>query len=187
MRLASRPPHLCRSGSPDPDPFVIRRSQTTEEEKHLLTIEIAGDRPPRYDKKKRFLNDRGGNPLGCAYGIRGPPRYEKKRLPLIVGRRPVPRQCSRNPTIAGDRPPRYGKKKRFLNDRGGQAPALRLWRPSSFHRRARALGCHTRIRAGFPRHAFGQQALLTSVGQERLLLTRSVAGAPELQRRKNTS
>ena len=37
-------------------------------------MEIAGDRPPRYDKK-RFLNHRGGNPLGCAYGIRGPPRY----------------------------------------------------------------------------------------------------------------
>ena len=23
-------------------------------------------------------NDRGGNPLGCASGIRGPPRYDKK-------------------------------------------------------------------------------------------------------------
>ena len=36
--------------------------------------------------------------------------------------------------IAGDRPPRYGgvEKKRFANDRGGQAPALRLSGPSPF-------------------------------------------------------
>ena len=39
------------------------------------------------------------------------------------------------------------------NDRGGQAPALRVSRPPPFHRRARALGCHTRMRAGSPRHA----------------------------------
>ena len=30
MRLAGRPHHSCRSGSPDPDPFGIRRSRTTE-------------------------------------------------------------------------------------------------------------------------------------------------------------
>ena len=30
MLLAGRPHHSCSSGSPDPDPFVIRRSQTTE-------------------------------------------------------------------------------------------------------------------------------------------------------------
>ena len=29
---------------------------------------------------------------------------------LSGSRRPVPRHCSRPPTIAGDRPPRYGKK-----------------------------------------------------------------------------
>ena len=34
-------------------------------------------------------------------------------------------------------------------DRGGQAPALRG--KTVLHRRAWALGCHTRIRAGFPR------------------------------------
>ena len=38
----------CRSGSPDPDLFVIRRSQTTDGETHIVTTEIAGDRPPRY-------------------------------------------------------------------------------------------------------------------------------------------
>ena len=36
MRLAVRPHPLCRSGSPDPDPFVIRRSQTTERENEKL-------------------------------------------------------------------------------------------------------------------------------------------------------
>ena len=40
---------------------------------------------------------------------------------------------SRRSTLAGDRPPRYDEK-------------------TARHRRARALGCHTRIRAGFPRH-----------------------------------
>ena len=141
-------------------------------------------------------NARGGNPLAGASGIRGASRYDKKRFsndrggqapalrvsrppPFTVGRGPVPRHCPRNPTIAGDRPPRYDKKrlpftvgrgpvprhatiaptlagetrsdarlasegprdtkkKRFSNDRGGQAPALRVWSPPSLHRRARA-------------------------------------------------
>ena len=50
-----------------------------------------------------------------------------------VGRGPVPRHRSRTPTIAGDRPPRYEKK-------------------TVRHRRAWALACHTRMRAGSPRH-----------------------------------
>ena len=85
-------PHAspCRAGSSealaylpsDPELFVIRRSQTTEVETHLVTMELAGDRPPRYDEK----------------------------TPLTVGRGPVPRQRPRNSTIAGDRPPRYDKK-----------------------------------------------------------------------------
>ena len=45
------------------------------------------------------------------------------------------------PTIAGDRPPRYGIPLRFF----AEHPPL--------HRRAWALACHTRMRAGFPRHA----------------------------------
>ena len=119
-------PHAgpCKSGSPDPDVFVIRRSQTTAGETHIVMMEIAGDRPPRYDKKrpshrraracpspsfalreKRFLfssdpnrpktpplddGQRGGNPLGCAYGnLRGPPRYGKieTRRSLLLGKR----------------------------------------------------------------------------------------------------
>ena len=63
-RFADRPHHLCRSRSPDPELFVIRRSQTTERGERkktslvlfrsvgpktpLLPMELAGDRPPRY-------------------------------------------------------------------------------------------------------------------------------------------
>ena len=65
-------------------------------------------------------------------------------------------------------------------DRGGQAPALREKTPPH-HRRAWALACHTRMRAGFPRQRFAARPF-TPVGQDRLILTRSGAGAPELQR-----
>ena len=59
-RFAARPRHPCSSGSSealaylpgDPDPFVIRRSQTTEGETHIMTMDNAGDRPPRYNKKR---------------------------------------------------------------------------------------------------------------------------------------
>ena len=49
--------------------FVIRRLQTTDGETHIVTMDNAGDRPPRYDKK---------------------------RHPLTVGRGPVPRHRSRS-------------------------------------------------------------------------------------------
>ncbi len=45
MRLAVRPHPPCSSGSPDPDPFVIRRAQTTAAETHIVTMDLAGDRP----------------------------------------------------------------------------------------------------------------------------------------------
>ena len=32
-------------------------------------------------KRYFHVNARGGNPLGCAYGIRGPPRYDEKNVP----------------------------------------------------------------------------------------------------------
>ena len=68
----------------------------------------------------RRSDARGGNPLGCAYGIRGPSRYEKKRHPLTVGRGPVPRRASVGETaLAGV------QFSRRSGDRGGQAPALR--------------------------------------------------------------
>ena len=60
-------------------------------------------------------NDRGGNPLGCACGIRGPPRYGSR--PPVPHRRaracPSPCFCLACAFLF------------FLSDRGGQAPALR--------------------------------------------------------------
>ena len=51
QRACARP---CKSGSPDPAPFVIRRSQTTDEETHIVTMERAGDRPPLYGYRHLF-------------------------------------------------------------------------------------------------------------------------------------
>ena len=39
--------------------FVIRRSQTTDEETHIGMMELAGDRPPRYEKKRPLTVGRG--------------------------------------------------------------------------------------------------------------------------------
>ena len=51
-------------------------------------------------------------------------------------------------------------------DRGGQAPALRR-KNVTLPRRAWALGCHTRIRADFPRHRSRcEKTPLRSVGPE---------------------
>ena len=72
---------IARAPAKNPDNgttcFSIDMQVLKDLKRHFLTMEIAGDRPPRYDKK-RFLSQRGGNPLGCAGGIRGPPRYDKK-------------------------------------------------------------------------------------------------------------
>ena len=73
QRPRARP---CRSRSPDLDPFVIRRSQTTERKhtsgrwksrgigsrQHLRTPTLAGDRPPRYGKKRHVTVGRGPVP-----------------------------------------------------------------------------------------------------------------------------
>ena len=63
-----------------------------------------------------------------------PPRYGcQGRLPFTVGRGPVPRRASvEEATLASVR------FSRRASTRGGLAPALRLSRPSPFHRRARA-------------------------------------------------
>ena len=113
---------------------------------------IAGDRPPRYGEKRMPLRSRGTGPR--ATGLR--------TVPCTVGRGPVPRHAPRIPTIAGDRPPRYGTGGTVfsLDDRGGQAPALRD--PAVFFRRARACPspCHLKRRAlrcgclGFRRGSF---------------------------------
>ena len=62
--------------------------------KHIGPMEIAGDRPPR---------------------------YEKKRYPLTVGRGPVPRHASIERETAWV----CVRFSRRSGDRGGQAPALR--------------------------------------------------------------
>ena len=87
--------------------------------------EIAGDRPPRYGIQTGFFyrraracpspccglsEVRGGNPLGCAYGIRGPPRYGIQNGSFYRRARACPSPCCGPP-----------------NDRGGQAPALRAF------------------------------------------------------------
>ena len=43
----------CKSGSPAPDPFVIRRAQTTDGKTDIVTMELAVACPPRYGKKSR--------------------------------------------------------------------------------------------------------------------------------------
>ena len=89
-RFAVRPSHLCSSGSPDPDLFVIRRSQTTEVETHIMTMELAGDRPPRYGEKRPL--HRRAWALAC---------HTRRRAGF-------PRHAPVCRTIAGDRTPRYG-------------------------------------------------------------------------------
>ena len=104
--------HLCSSGSPDPDLFVIRRSQTTERGERKKRLLFASGpngpkMPPCNDGQRGGLspalrkitppphrraracpspslahaqsNARGGNPLGCACGIRGPRATGKSR------------------------------------------------------------------------------------------------------------
>ena len=85
--------------------------------------------------------DRGGNPLACACGRRGPPRYGLQGcLRFTVGRGPVPRHASveetalvggwfsRRSTLAGDRPPRDGEKKRADYRRARACPSPCLGR-----------------------------------------------------------
>ena len=97
----------CRAGLPDLDPFVIRRSQTTEERNVPLTV---GRGPvPRQRSCARAC--RAGLPDLDPFVIRRSQTTEERNVPpLTVGRGPVPRHRSRNPTLAGDRPPRYDKK-----------------------------------------------------------------------------
>ena len=68
----------------------------------------------------RFSRSAGACPPRCPssrIGVLGPlgPKNDasKKMACVTVGRGSVPRHCSRTPTLAGDRPPRYGKKRHF--------------------------------------------------------------------------
>ena len=114
------------------------------------TPTIAGDRPPRYGRRKASFHRRA---RAC------PSRALSPTAHFFVVRGPVPRKfyldLSRTPTIAGDRPPRYGRRK------------------ASFHRRARACPSPCVLLAD----------RIPPVGQDRLILTRSGSGDPELQSR----
>ena len=126
---------------------------------------IAGDRPPRYGEKTPLhrraracpspCSDRGGNPLGCACGIRGPPRYVTKQAHLSVGRGPVPRHAP----LAGDRPPRYGEKTP-LHRRARACPS-----PCS-DRGGNPLGCACGIR-GPPRYVTKQDKIRSKIETRR--------------------
>ena len=99
-------------------------------------------RPPRYGGKNAApsrraracpspcccLPDiRGGNPLACACGIRGPRATMKKTPPLHVGRGPVPRHAAVYRKLARACPSPYGIGKAVgpSDVREGQALALR--------------------------------------------------------------
>ena len=83
---------------------------------------LAGDRPPRYDKNNAFLSSWGGgktcpSPSFARSNDRGgqaPALRKKITSSFLVGRGPVPRHAA----IAGDRPPRYDKKRHFIVGRG---------------------------------------------------------------------
>ena len=61
-----------------------------------------------------------GNPLACAYGMRGPKPYGNPGRFFIVARGPVPRERG----MARDRPSPYGNPGRFFSpSRGGLSPA----------------------------------------------------------------
>ena len=77
MRFTSRPRHPCRSGSPDPALFVIRRSQTIEVETHIGTMALAGE-----TRSDACMASEG-------------PRATIKNATPTVGRGPVPRHRSR--------------------------------------------------------------------------------------------
>ena len=78
-----------------------------------------------------------GKPARMRVGHPRAPAIRKKNASRTVGRGPVPRQRPRNPTIAGDRPPRYEKITVHERSRG-TGPRPTVGETSSFHRRARA-------------------------------------------------
>ena len=101
---------------------------------------IAGDRPPRYEKNNATPLYRSCAGL-CGSGVPAPDPVVIRRSQTTEAEPPLHRRARACPSPCLGLP----------NARGGQAPALRVSRPSSFHRRAWALACHTRMRAGSPR------------------------------------
>ena len=90
---------------------------------------------------------------------------------------------------AGDRPPHYDKKTVLEPSRGTGPRATGTSRPGGLSYR-RAGGCHrgeknaapSRRARACPSPCILVSNLITPVSQDRLILTRSGAGAPELQR-----
>ena len=110
-----------------------------------------------------------------------PPCCNRGSRPVYtVGRGPVPRHA----TLARDRPSRYGERSGPLYRRAGACPPPCRDREKTDRR----LPPHTRLSSAMQRsrgtgpRATVKKRLLTPVGQDRLILTRSGAGAPELQR-----
>ena len=97
---------------------------------------LARDRPSPYGEGWRFFYRRAG---AC------PPRSFMHRY-FFVARGPVPRDRSVARGMARDRPSPYGE--------GGV-----------FFRSAGALGCQTRIRAGFPRERWFARGMNAGEGQ----------------------
>ena len=120
-RSRARP---CRARLPDLDLFVIRRSQTTDRETHIMTMEISGET----HSDARIASEG--------------PRATIKNVPLPVGRGPVPRRASVGETaLAGV------QFSRRSGDRGGQAPALRAQAPALRARKGFSSPCPVREQA----------------------------------------
>ena len=102
---APRATVLCSLRSPDrkrprrPQHAPLYRRARACPSLCCVNRKIAGDRPPRYGSQNDLAyrraracpspcNEREGNPLGCASGIRGPPRYGniETRRSLLPGR-----------------------------------------------------------------------------------------------------
>ena len=184
---------LCSSGAPAPD-RVRSVWQICQSFRRSCPTGYWGKQRSRgTGPRATVMRDvRGGNPLGCAYGIRGPPRYGEKTLLLYVGRGPVPRHAS----IAGpisvvrERLLPIGSRSGDLDlqmigvsgDRGGQAPALRCGgmfagdRPPRYGEKNPLLYVG---RGPVPRHA--SIAGPISVVRERLLPIGSRSGDLDLQ------
>ena len=77
-----------------------------------------------------------------ARGGQAPARRLRRSFCFTVGRGPVPRHAWVHRSVRA-----------FQRSRG-TGPRATVLRQPPFHRRAWALGCHTRMRAGFPRHAW---------------------------------
>ena len=106
-RFAVRPHHLCRSGSPDPDLFVIRRSQTTE-------LGLA-----RRPVLRAVVAWRGTGPRPTVKGDRSGYRSAGACPPRSFQ---APERFSRDRCVARDRPSPYGKRGRSGCRSAGACP-----------------------------------------------------------------